>query len=453
MQIFSKASVSKGVKEKAIILDAIESALDAVSPSTMLSEIMKVKSGTIYVKGLHPLRISSFDKIIVVGGGKASGSLAESLERILGLENISGGYVNILKGTKHHYSTKKISLNEASHPVPNRDGVKGVRTMLSILKNATKDSLVICLITGGGSSILPLPAKGIALQEIVTTTDLLLRAGADIDQMNTVRKHISSIKGGQLLRYTNGARVLSLIISDVVGNHLDSIASGPTSPDKSTFSDAIEILDAFNISKQVPSSVLNRLKQGANGALQETPKPGDSIFSNVSNILIGSNEIACKAAIKRLEKDFPKNVYYLGSSWKGEARDTYQRIISKCVRLSKAKRSAFVWGGETTVTVRGEGIGGRNQEQALAAFRDICKSQDKITIAFFATDGIDGKTNAAGAIVDRSLCDKARSMKLDPERFLEKNDSNTFFQKIGHSLIRTGPTGTNVNDLGVAILN
>ena len=358
LQIFSKASVSKGVKERAIILDAIESALDAVSPSTMLSEIMKVKSGTIYVKGLHPLRISSFDKIIVVGGGKASGSLAESLERILGLENISGGYVNILKGTKHHYSTKKISLNEASHPVPNRDGVKGVRTMLSILKNATKDSLVICLITGGGSSILPLPAKGIALQEIVTTTDLLLRAGADIDQMNTVRKHISSIKGGQLLRYTNGARVLSLIISDVVGNHLDSIASGPTSPDKSTFSDAIEILDAFNISEQVPSSVLNRLKQGANGALQETPKPGDSIFSNVSNILIGSNEIACKAAIKRLEKDFPKNVYYLGSSWKGEARDTYQRIISKCVRLSKAKRSAFVWGGETTVTVRGKGIGG-----------------------------------------------------------------------------------------------
>ena len=454
-----KSLLSVGNKvERALILDCLEAAVNSVLPFNLINKELQVRSNRLYLPSSHlRLDLSKFQKIIVIGGGKATGYLAEGLERKLG-KYITEGYVNVLEGTKNLFRTKKIELNEASHPVPNQSGVKGTREMLKLLKTADPSFLVICLISGGGSSLLPFPAKGITLEEKIETTELLLRSGADIDRMNCVRKHISGVKGGQLVREGNGATFLSLVISDVVGDHLESIASGPTVPDPSTFSEAEHILSDLKILDQIPQAVRNRIESGRKGHVAETPKPGDPIFDRVSNVIIGSNKIACNSIQRELRKRLRDSVKltYLGSSIVGEASSVAKDLVSKSVGIWKKSRkpfSAIIWGGETTVTVRGNGIGGRNQEEALSALQSIGDSNNpNITISFFGTDGIDGKTNAAGALVDLSTYRKAKELRLDPSKYLERNDSNTFFRRVGNSLILTGPSGTNVNDIGIAIL-
>jgi glycerate 2-kinase len=445
-------------KERVIVLDCLSQAVESVLPVNLIENELEVKSNVLRLRRRH-LRydLVKLRKIIVVGGGKASGYLAQGLERKLG-NHIDEGYVNILEGTKKKFRTKKIVLNEASHPIPNQSGVRGTKEMLKLLEEADPSSLVVCLFSGGGSSLAPLPATGLTLEEKIQTTELLLRGGADIDRMNCVRKHISGVKGGQLIREGKGATFLSLIISDVVGDHLESIASGPTVPDPTTFSQAKQILLDLKILDKVPFAVRKRIELGCEGKVSETPKPGDPIFDRVSNVIIGSNKIACErmqeVLKKRLGSSF--NLKYLGSDIIGEASDVARDLVSKSLSYGKrfGKRySALVWGGETTVTVKGNGIGGRNQEEALSALEYVGElNNPNITIGFFGTDGIDGKTDAAGALVDLSTYNKAKYLGLSLKQCLKQNDSNTFFKRVGNSLILTGPTGTNVNDIGIAIV-
>ncbi len=445
-------------KERELIIEGLEAAISSVSPDTLIENELHIDSDHIVVPRIR-LRydLKEFDKIIVIGGGKASGFLAQGLEQKLG-KYISSGYVNILQGTKKLFHTKRIVLNEASHPVPDQAGVRGAREMVKLLRGLDRHGFAICLISGGGSSLMPLPAKGIALADQILTTDFLLRSGANIDQMNCVRKHISAISGGQLVREGNGARFLSLIISDVVGDHLESIASGPTAPDPTTFADAKRILSNLKLFNQVSRRVRRRIGAGCRGLIKDTPKPGDPVFSSVANAIIGSNTLACEGAKRQLVRRMrhPISVKYLGSAIVGEASLVARNLVADAQKFGKRSRrrySVLVWGGETTVTVKGQGTGGRNQEQALSALQAIGETSDKaVTIGFFGTDGIDGKTEAAGALVDFSTYRKAIRLGLDANKYLKENDSNSFFRKVGKSLVITGPTGTNVNDIGIAVI-
>jgi glycerate 2-kinase len=449
---------------RSLILDSLDAGIRAVLPENLLRNSVHVNpTGILEVrKSNSSYDLRKFDRIIVVGAGKAAGAMAQCLEGMLSSSKVEfSGAVNVPQGTSGKFSTKKIELNEATHPLPSRKGVKGTLRILKALQSATSKSLVVCLISGGGSALLPLPAVGITLGEKVSTTNLLLKSGANIDKMNCVRKHLSAIKGGQLPLYANGAKILTLIISDIVGNPLENIASGPTAPDTTTFADALRILKQFTLLAKVPRPVLSRLEKGARGELKETPKPGDRLFANVENVLLGDNSDACKAIIQSLRQYGLREVAYLSSAWEGEARIIGGDLASACIEMSqeirleadsqkKSKGSALVWGGETTVTVTGSGRGGRNQEAALGALRKV-KSMPGITMSFLGTDGVDGFSDAAGALVDSIVYNRAQKLKLVIDDYLENNDSNTFFDKTGAALISTGPTGTNVNDVGIAI--
>jgi glycerate 2-kinase len=361
--------------------------------------------------------------------------------------------VNVLAGTEDLYNLKHISLNPASHPIPDDSGVRGVERMLSIVNDARPDDLLIVLISGGGSALMTHPAEGVKLLDLQRVTDLLLRSGATINELNAVRKHLSDFKGGQLALRAYRSRVLSLILSDVVGDPLDTIASGPTAPDKTTFSDAINILKNRRVWADTPEAVRHRLENGIRGEIDETPKAGDEVFKNVTNVIVGSNLVAAKAA----QRKALSNGYHtmiLSTRVEGEARHIgtamagiAQEIVETDNPLEKP--AALIVGGETTVTVIGNGVGGRNQEIALNASFRIQGAN--VLIASLATDGIDGPTNAAGALVDGSTVDRSHEMELDPKSFLANNDSYSYFSMLGDLLI-TGPTGTNVNDLTLILV-
>jgi len=291
------------------------------------------------------------------------------------------------------------------------------------------------------------------LDEIRKTTQLLLTSGAAIQEINTVRKHLSRIKGGQLARAAYPASVISLLISDVVGDSLDTIASGPTSPDPTTFSDALAVLERYELSGKVPRKVLDHLKRGAEGKIPETPKPGEECFRNVKNVIVASNSVAIEAA-GRVGKAHGLNVSVLTTSMQGEAREAGAWLASIARGVIEAGRpvpkpALRLSGGETTVTVRGKGIGGRSQELVLGAAMGI-SGLENVTIASFPTDGVDGPTDAAGAVADGFTLKKAESLKLDPTSYLERNDSFWFFKKLG-DIIVTGQTGTNVMDMAILI--
>jgi glycerate 2-kinase len=443
-----------------LILDSLNSAIDGVQPHNLVKERVSLDSrGVLTIKGISqefPLR--TFDDLIVVGAGKASGALAVALESILGHEVPYSGVVIVPKGTGRNYSTVRVKIVEGTHPVPSLRSVRAAEEVMRAVGSATDRSLVLCLISGGGSALMTLPAKGISLQDQIATTTLLLKSGATIEEVNCIRKHLSSVKGGQLAAAAKGARILSLIISDIVGNPVGSIASGPTAPDPTTFEDALQILTDRRILNKIPRRVLQRIKEGVAGRVLETPKPGSPVFEKVTNFVLGDNSIACQAAIKTLKKNGVAVICYLGSSWQGEARDTGSNLTGLILAArssqtdSSSGRKAFVWGGETTVTVRGKGRGGRNQEEALSSLLKLADHQG-IALAYMGTDGIDGFSPAAGALIDSSCYERAKSKKLDPEQFLRNNDSTSFFEKTDESLLVTGLTGTNVNDIGIAIID
>ena len=431
-----------------LTLQCLEQAVNAAEPKQLIKAKMKVENDQFQVEG-YTFDLRKFKHVYVVGGGKAGGKMAQAIEEILG-KHVTAGVVNIPYGASQ--KTNVIELNEASHPVPDEAGVAGTFRIMALAEQAKEDDLVICLISGGGSSLMPLPREGISLKDKQALTNALLKSGAAITEINAVRKHLSAFKGGWLAKKAYPATLLNLVLSDVMGDPLDSIASGPTVPDTSTFSDARKILEKYDLWLKVPVSIRKILSEGARGLLQETPKPNDLVFEKVHNLVIGNNRTASQAAIDFLGSK-GLNTLLLADMLAGEAKEVGKalaKLASEGFVCTDTSRSlGVVAGGETTVTVRGKGVGGRNQELALSAALNL-KESEECVIASFSTDGVDGPTDAAGAIIDGSTLKRARQLGLDPEKYLENNDSYNFFSKLG-DLIYTGATGTNVNDISVII--
>jgi len=443
----ARTSVDRRAREA--VLEALDAALKASDPYQLVVDHVR-RSGSELIIDSESIHLDKFRRIHVIGGGKASGAMTQALETLLG-DRITGGLVNVLTNTSSRYRTKRIKLNEAGHPLPTESGLEGAKMMVELAERSGEEDLIICLISGGGSAMMTLPRDGVNLEDKQAVTRLLLHAGADIGELNTVRKHLSAFKGGWLAKRAEPATVLSLILSDVIGDPLDTIASGPTAPDQTTYSDAIEILRRFRLWQQVPSSVRQTLEMGASGLLPETPKSDDPTFLRVKNIIIGNNRRACLAARKRLvELGF--NTQFLTSFMKGEAKQAGLFLASIANEILNSgnpvsRPAGVVVGGETTVTVTGTGIGGRNQEVVLSAATAIPRI-DGVSMASIGSDGIDGPTDAAGALLDGKTMTRAQEIKLDYKRSLQDNDSYNFFSRLG-DLVITGPTGSNVNDIAV----
>jgi hydroxypyruvate reductase len=394
------------------------------------------------MRHLQRLDSARFKNIYVVGAGKAAASMARAAEKVLG-SRIAAGYVNVKDG--HTAKLRRIEQNECGHPVPDERGVAGARRIAELAGAAQKDDLVLCLISGGASALLPLPSAPITLEEKREVTRLLLASGADIHEINAVRKHISNIKGGQLARLAAPAAVESLLLSDVTGDSLDVIGSGPTAPDASAFTDAAAILYRYGLMDRVPESVSERMARGGLGEIADTPKPGDPIFRRVRNTVVGSNRLALRAAARRA-RELGFHTLVLASEVEGETREIarmHAAIAKEIVRAGQPLKppACVITGGETTVTIRGGGLGGRNQEFALAAALDIAGLPD-VLIFSAGTDGTDGPTDAAGAFADGATL----ARQPDARRYLDENDSYHYFAALGDLLV-TGPTGTNVMDV------
>jgi glycerate-2-kinase len=437
-------------KARKIALQSIQAALNAVDPQKLLRNKLVLKESTLHVDQLT-FDLEKLGNIYVVGGGKASGSMAEALEDILG-GYIKAGVVNVPHGDQS--KTIRIKLHKASHPIPDQAGVEGAKQMVKIAHKAGKDDLLICLISGGGSSLMPLPREGVTLEDERQLTEILLKSGAAINEVNVVRKHISDFKGGLLAKHAYPATVLNLILSDVVGDDLASVASGPTVPDPSTFTDAKRVLEKYGVWELTPPSIRKILSEGAQGKVADTPKNGDPVFDKVHNVIVGNNRIACSAAVDQLKAE-GANTLWLTSMLEGEARYAGTVIASICREIFVSgnplrRPVGIVLGGETTVKVAGSGVGGRNQELTLAAALKL-NGLEACTIASLSTDGVDGPTDAAGAIADGYTLKRAEQASLDAERFLANNDSYSFFQNLD-DLIFTGQTGTNVNDVSVVVI-
>ncbi|MHA1279027.1 MAG: glycerate kinase type-2 family protein [Candidatus Helarchaeota archaeon] len=428
------------------ILELLEIGITSVLPMKILPQYVSLKDDKLIINDFE-FNLNPDINIYVIGAGKATGGMAEALEQILG-PHIKDGLVNIPDGTSKNYKTRIIKLNEASHPIPSRNGVLGSRQIVQILKNTQKSDLVIVILSGGGSALLPLPIEEISLKQLQDLNNSLIKSGATIQEINTVRKHCSQIKGGQLAKFAYPAKVVTLILSDVIGNSLDSIASGPTVPDSTTFKQAITILKKYHLWGSVAPSIRLHLEKGLYGDVPETPKPNDLIFQKTYPLIIGDIGLACEAVKQAaLQKGF--NVYIHSTRITGEAKEVGTKIlqISKDHSSLNLERPFVVLGGgEPTVTVKGHGIGGRCQEMGLgiiSKFHDLTNS----VFAAIGTDGIDGYTNAAGVIIDYHSTSLLKEKHLDPNTYLKNNDSYNFFRRLNDSLIFTGPTGTNVNDL------
>jgi glycerate 2-kinase len=449
-QLIENGQTPSNRKARELALTSLEFAMNAVDSKQIIKSKIQLSNSTLHADG-YSFDLKKFGNVYVIGGGKASGSMAEGLEQILG-SRVTGGLVNVPYGNGQ--TTQKIRLHEASHPVPDEAGVEGTRQMLKIVEQAKENDLIICLISGGGSSLMPLPRDGISIFDKGQITNALLKSGATINEINTVRKHISDFKGGWLAKKAYPATILNLILSDVVGDPLDFIASGPTVPDSTTFSDAVRILRNYKLWENAPNSIRKVLSDGERKLIPETPKADDEAFKKVCNIVVGNNRVASQAAREHL-KSKGLNTLLLTATLEGEARHVAAVLTSIAREIFASgnpvpKPAGIIAGGETTVTVTGKGKGGRNQEIALAATHRL-NGLDGAVVASLSTDGVDGPTDAAGAIVDGETLNRAKRMSLNAEKFLAKNDSYSLFSKLG-DLIFTGPTDTNVNDVSVIVV-
>jgi glycerate 2-kinase len=429
---------------KKAALDIYSEALKAVDPHRLTFHFSEK------VRSLY--QDSGAERLIVTGFGKAAITMGKAAEDSL--------YDIITEGiliTKHGHRKKnllfrKLKVFEAGHPIPDENGLTGTGEVIRLMHAADENTLVLCLISGGGSALLVSPYEGITLADKQNITDLLLKAGANINELNTLRKHISKVKGGRLAEIAHPANVISLIISDVIGDRLDVIASGPTSPDDTTFQDALRVIEKYELMDQTPPPVLTVLRKGADGLIPETPKEGSYIFDRVENMIIGNNKKALEAA-KAKADSFGLDAEIISAEMTGEAREVGKWLAQKAIKIKNSgglKRSCcLISGGETTVTVKGNGLGGRNMELALAFAMEI-DGIDGITLLSAGTDGTDGPTDAAGAILDGKTIEKGRRLGLDPQEYLNNNDSYHFFERI-NDLLLTGPTGTNVMDIQIII--
>jgi hydroxypyruvate reductase len=426
--------------------------LDILDPGQLVKEKVSIRDSTLIVEE-REYNLNNYENIYVVGGGKACAPMAKAMEGLLG-DKIDNGIIVVKYD--HGLSLKKIETVEASHPIPDENGERGASDILRLLSGTGEKDLIICLISGGGSALLVQPHKGITLQDIQTASAELLACGATIDEINTVRKHLSSIKGGQLAKAAYPSTLITLMLSDVVGDPMDIIASGPTVPDESTFEDAYAIIQKYTLEEKIPNIVCGFLRSGKMGEIEETPKNGNKIFDNTQNVIVGSNKIALDAAEKRA-KDLGYNTIVLSSLVEGESRDAAKFFAAIAKEVSRTgtpvpKPACIIAGGETTVTIRGKGKGGRNQEFALSAAMEI-EGFEGVVILSAGTDGTDGPTDATGAIVDSNTCKDARKkFNLNAEEFLSRNDSYNFFKKTGEHIV-TGPTMTNVMDIMISLID
>lgn len=395
--------------------------------------------------------LDEYDRIFLVGGGKATAPMARSMEELLG-ERIKAGIINVKYGFTDELSfTETI---EADHPLPDQKGLEGTGRILDLLETAGQKDLIFSLISGGGSALLPQPAGRISLEEKQTLTRKLLECGASIDEINAVRKHISSSKGGQMARRAYPATTVNLMLSDVVGDRMDVIASGPFVPDKSTFKEALGILEKYEL-KDLPNSIAEHLRRGVEGAVPETPKEGEQVFDRVYNFIIGSNMLALEAAREEAEQ-MKYQTLILSSMVEGETREVarvHSAIAKEVLTTGRpiSPPACIISGGETTVTIRGNGLGGRNQEFCLAAAMDLMDLPPRVVILSGGTDGNDGPTPAVGAMVDPLTVKRGVERGVVAAEYLENNDAYHFFEKTG-DLLLTGPTNTNVMDVRLILV-
>ena len=400
---------------------------------------------------LKRLDLARFRDVYVLGAGKAGVSMAQAAERVLG-RRIAAGFVNVKHGdgVRARAALRRIELNECGHPVPDARGTLGAERIAEIATHAGERDLIVWLVSGGASALLPFPAAPVTLEEKQAATRLLLASGADIHEINTLRKHISRIKGGQLARMAAPATVEALLLSDVIGDDPGVIGSGPTAPDASSFAASLAVLDRYAIRESVPAAVRERLERGAAGEIPETPKPGAACFRKVRNTIIGSNRLALAAAGRRA-RELGYRTLVLASGIQGETREI-ARVHAAIAREIAATGhpvkppACIITGGEPTVTLRGGGLGGRNQEFVLAAAIDIAGLKDVVVFSA-GTDGTDGPTDAAGAVADGNTLRR----NPDARRYLENNDSYNYFQPLG-GLVITGPTHTNVMDVQIVLV-
>lgn len=435
------------------LLSIFKACIDAVNPYRLILQSLKI-DGNILNIGSVSYDLSRFNNILVIGAGKATAAMAQAVEEFIG-DKISGGLINVKYG--HTYPLKKIRQIEAGHPLPDEAGVKGTEEILKLIRGADENTLVICLLSGGGSALLVSPADGITFEEKIEVTKLLLSSGARIDEINTIRKHLSKIKGGRLAEISHPAALITLILSDVIGDRLDVIASGPTVPDNSTFKDAMDVIEKYNLEDRLPENVMRLLEQGLRGEIKDTPKNGEVFFKISKIFVIGSLKHALTFA-KEKAVSMGYETEIIASELHGEARDAARYLSKKAIKVQQSLKSGenprcLISGGETTVTVKGNGEGGRNQELALAFALEI-EGMKGITMLSAGTDGTDGPTDAGGAIVDGETVTEAKKFGLVPERYLNTNDSYNFFKKIDYLSgekhhLTTGPTGTNVMDMQI----
>jgi glycerate 2-kinase len=430
-------------------LTIFRAGLEAVDPYEATKRALRLSGEKLQV-GKHSYRLKDFKRIVVVGAGKGGAPMAQAVEEILG-ERLEGGLIVV----KYGYTAplKKVTLVEGGHPIPDEAGQRGARGLLEVVQGLGKDDLAFCLISGGGSALLPAPVEGVALVEKQETTKILLESGASIHEINAIRKHLSRIKGGWLAKAAARATMITLILSDVIGDDLDGIASGPTVGDRSTFSDCLRVIEKYELNAQIPSSVMTHLRKGAAGKTQETPKPDDPVFRTGLNLIVGSN-MQCLEAAARKAKEMGYQTLILSSLVEGETREVakvHGAILKEIIRTGTplAPPACIISGGETTVTIRGKGKGGRNQEFALACGMEIA-GWEGAAVFSAGTDGTDGPTDAAGAFADWRMVERAQKLGLDPSAALQENDAYPFFERLG-DLIITGPTNTNVMDIRILI--
>ena len=389
--------------------------------------------------------------VYVVGTGKGSGIMAHGLESILA-DRLSAGAVTVKYG--HGAPVKGVTLYEAAHPIPDEAGVQGARAAMDLMRQAGADDLVFCLLSGGGSALWPAPTDGISLAEKQRVTGLLIDCGARIDEINVIRKHLSAIKGGQLARLAAPARLITLVLSDVVGDRLDAIASGPTVPDPTTYEDCLDILSHYDLLGRVPDSIHAHLRRGLTGGVSETPKSADPVFKLGQTVVVANNRLALRAALETAERRGYRTLL-LSSTVEGEARHVARMHAAIAQEICQSGQpisppACIISGGETTVTVRSDGKGGRNQEFALAAALHLAGLPHTVVLSG-GTDGTDGPTDAAGALADGRTLARAKALGLQAEEFLHRNDAYHFFQALD-DLLFTGPTGTNVMDMYLVLV-
>ena len=423
--------------------------VESVMPDKLINRVIRLNNDILTISDLT-FNLNEINRVFIVGAGKASAFMAKEIESILG-NRISSGHIIVKYG--HACPLKYINVSEAGHPTPDKNSFAATKALTDLVVKAEENDLVICLFSGGGSSLMCDIPEGCTEYDLAELNKYLVTCGAGIHEMNAVRKHLSFVKGGWLAKRIYPARCVTLLLSDVVGDSLDVIASGPTAPDSSTFGDAYRVLEQYHLLNKIPESIIARIKKGVADLLEETPDKNDKVFDKVSNIVIGSNRIALEFVKKNIEES-GVNIEIMSSTIEGDscrlAEDIIENSLNKLNNMRDGQKICLLYGGETATSVKGTGLGGRNQHFALYASK-LLRETNGITILSAGTDGNDGPTDAAGAIIDSDTWEQAIAKGINPDEYLNNYDSYHFFEKTG-GLISTGATGTNVMDIIIVFL-